>query len=39
MACKIARCEIVGKIIEGGDGWMREEVGPGDRVIGIEFRV
>jgi len=39
VSCKIARREIVFEIVEWCDCWMREEVGPGDRVVGIESRV
>jgi len=39
MGCKIAAIKVVVEIIERRDGRMREEIGPGDRVIGVEFCV
>jgi len=39
MGCKIAAIKVIIEIIEWRDGRMREEIRPGDRVIGVEFCV
>lgn len=39
MGCEIACCEVVGEVIERRDGWVGKKVGPGDRVVGVEFCV
>jgi hypothetical protein len=39
MGRKIAAIKVVCNIVEWCDGGMGEEIGPGDRVIGVEFCV
>ncbi len=39
MDCEIIRGKVVREIIEWCDDWVRKEVGPGDRVFGIELSV